>query len=133
MAACDCLDLIVRQLFSPLPVCSDDGDTITGAICNGEVTYTNLAVNSGRATYQCDEGYRISDDNPRECQGDGRWSGTLPTCQQQDTGIHQINAWPLCSCNCVACHFQQSGIYILDMSKAIILPLHGVLLYCCIH
>ena len=97
MAACDCLDLIVRQLFSPLPVCFDDGDTITGAICNGEVTYTNLTVNSGRATYQCDEGYSISDDNSRECGGDGRWSGTLPTCLRLPEegilhGIHQISS-----------------------------------------
>ena len=97
MAACDCLDLIVRQLFSPLPACSDDDDTITGAICNGEVTYTNLAVNSGRATYQCDDGYRISGDNSRECGGDGRWSGTLPTCLRLPEegilyGIHQISS-----------------------------------------
>ena len=84
MAACDCLDLIDRQLFNPLPVCSGGGGTIPGAISNGGVTYTSLAINSGRAIYQCDERFSISDENPRECQGDGRWSGTPPTCQLQE-------------------------------------------------
>ena len=84
MAACDCLDLIDRQLFNPLPVCSGGGGTIPGAISNGGVTYTSLAVNSGRATYQCDERFFISGDNLRECQGDGSWSGSLPTCQLQE-------------------------------------------------
>ena len=68
MAACDCLDLIDRQLFNPLPVCSGGGGTITGAISNGGATYTSLAVNSGRATYLCDEGYSISGDNTRGCR-----------------------------------------------------------------
>ena len=86
-AACDCLDLIDRQLFNPLPGCLNGGDTITGAISNGGVTYTNLAVNSGRATYQCDEGYSISSEDTRECEGDGRWSGTLPTCERKGTKI----------------------------------------------
>ena len=95
MAACVCSDLIDEQL-DPLPVCSGVNDeTITGAINNGEVTYTNLAVNSGRATYQCDEGFSTSDDTTRECGGDGRWSGTLPTCQK-GTGIHEINMWKEC-------------------------------------
>ena len=83
MVACDCLDLIDRQLFNPLPVCSGGGGTITGAISNGGATYTSLAINFGRATYQCDEGYSISGDNARECQGDGSWSGSPPTCQLQ--------------------------------------------------
>ena len=83
MAGCDCLDLIDRQLFSPLPVCSGGGGTIPGTISNGGVTYTSLAVNSGRATYQCDSGFSVSGSNPRVCQGDSKWSGTVPTCQQQ--------------------------------------------------
>ena len=83
MAACDCLDLIDRQLFSTLPVCSGDG-AITGAISNGGATYTSLVVNSGRATYQCDSGFFIVGSNSRECQGDGRWSGTPPTCQEEE-------------------------------------------------
>ena len=84
MAACLCSDLIDKQL-DPLPTCSDDinGGTIPGAISNGGVTYTSLALNSGRATYQCDEGFSVSDDNTRECQGDGRWSGTVPTCLEE--------------------------------------------------
>ena len=79
MAACLCSDLIDEQL-DPLPTCSDNinGGTITDAISNGGATYTSLAINSGRATYQCDEGYSISGDNARECQGDGSWSGTVP-------------------------------------------------------
>ena len=90
MAVCDCLDLIDRQLFNSLPGCLNGGGTIPDAINNGEVTYTNLAVNSGRATYQCDEGYSISGEDTRECEGDGRWSGTLPTCQEEGT---KINMW----------------------------------------
>ena len=92
-AECDCLNLIF-MLLSPPTVCSSGGGTIMGAILNGEVTYTNLTVNSGRATYQCDDGYSISADITRECMGDGRWSGTLPTCRE-GTGIH-INMWKKC-------------------------------------
>ena len=80
---CDCLELTSRQLV-PLPMCSGGGGTLPGAISNGNATYTSLAVNSGRATYQCDEGYSISGDNTRECQGDGSWSGSPPTCQEEE-------------------------------------------------
>ena len=83
---CDCLDLTSRQLV-PLPMCSGSGGTIPDAISNGNVTYTSLAVNSGRATYQCDEGFSISGDSTRECQGNGSWSGSPPTCQEEEEGI----------------------------------------------
>ena len=31
-------------------------------------------------TYQCDDGYELSGDMMRECQGDGTWTGSDPTC-----------------------------------------------------
>ena len=30
--------------------------------------------------YQCDDGYVLSHDPIRECQGDGTWTDTKPTC-----------------------------------------------------
>ena len=107
MAACDCLDLIVRQLFNPLPMCLDGGDAITGAISNGGVTYTNLAVNSGTATYQCDDGFSILDDNSRECQGNGSWSGTLPTCQKD--GMRLTYGILVVLYTCIHVHFQRGN------------------------
>ena len=31
-------------------------------------------------TYQCDDGYELSGDMSRECQSDGTWTGSEPTC-----------------------------------------------------
>ena len=33
-----------------------------------------------RATYSCISGYRLSDDQPRQCQDNGKWSGVEPSC-----------------------------------------------------
>ena len=86
-----CVYVCVKEsVFNPLSGCSVGGGTIPGVISNGAVTYTNLAINSGRATYQCDEGHSISDGTTRECQGDGSWSGTLPTCQEEGTDKMEV-------------------------------------------
>ena len=32
--------------------------------------------------YQCDDGYIVTGGNSRECQGDGTWTGSEPTCER---------------------------------------------------
>lgn len=46
---------------------------------NGDVDASITTVGSV-ATYSCNPGYLISDDSQRNCQMDGFWSGSAPTC-----------------------------------------------------
>ena len=34
-----------------------------------------------RALYTCDEGFTMKGERKRECEADGMWSGTEPTCE----------------------------------------------------
>ena len=52
---------------------------VLGNIANGAVTVTSRTVGS-RATYTCNDGYRLQGDRQRECQRNGRWSGQEPVC-----------------------------------------------------
>ncbi len=65
--------------------------TISGAcfdlppLINGGITYTDGPADSRLvntvATYTCDNGYTLTGGSFRQCQNDGTWSGTTPTCQ----------------------------------------------------
>ena len=46
---------------------------------NGAVDASITTVGSV-ATYSCDNGFLISGDSQRNCQMDGFWSGSAPTC-----------------------------------------------------
>ena len=46
---------------------------------NGNVDASITTVGSV-ATYSCDNGFLISGDPQRNCQMDGLWSGSAPTC-----------------------------------------------------
>ena len=35
------------------------------------------------ARYSCDTGYTVSGPAERTCQADGRWNGSVPTCERE--------------------------------------------------
>ena len=53
--------------------------TALGTLENGNVTFTATIFDSV-ATYSCNSGYTLTGDASRRCQGDGTWSGSIPTC-----------------------------------------------------
>ena len=52
---------------------------------NGGITYNGGIADSRSiytaATFTCDNGYTLTGGSFRQCQNDGTWSGTAPTCQ----------------------------------------------------
>ena len=62
--------------------------------CNSVVTYT------------CNQGYRISGISTQTCVSPGRWSGALPSCQQE------VGMWLAFLCLCVV------GKWILKVTKS---------------
>lgn len=41
----------------------------------------DVLVPGSKATYSCDDNHQLSGLSVRECQDDGTWSETEPTCQ----------------------------------------------------
>lgn len=48
---------------------------------NGSVTPTPNTTFGSSANYNCKKGYAPFGGSPRDCQADGKWSGTAPTCE----------------------------------------------------
>ena len=61
-------------VLSVAVTCGDPGTPSNGARIGDVFTF------GSSVSYQCNEGYRISDDASRTCLSDGTWSGTTPTC-----------------------------------------------------
>ena len=66
---------------------------VLGDIANGAVTLTSRTVGS-RATYTCNDGYRLQGDRQRECQRNGRWFGQEPVC----VGMYERKSSQLSGC-----------------------------------
>ncbi len=60
-------------------------------LMNGVIAYTDGLADSRPintiATYTCDNGYTLTGGSFRQCQNDGTWSGSAPTCQGE---LHYI-------------------------------------------
>ena len=52
---------------------------------NGKVELRGNTVNS-IAVYTCSEGYTLNGYQQRECNKDGEWAGSPPTCQLTSKG-----------------------------------------------
>ena len=48
---------------------------------NGQVTHTSGTTFGQTATYSCNTGYNLVENNTRTCQTTGVWSGSAATCQ----------------------------------------------------
>ena len=48
---------------------------------DGQVNHTAGTTFRQTATYSCNTGYSLVEDNTRTCQATGTWSGSAPTCQ----------------------------------------------------
>ena len=48
---------------------------------NGVVDTSNGTTFGEVATFFCDTGYSLIGDDQRDCQSDGLWGGTSPTCE----------------------------------------------------
>ena len=46
----------------------------------GWITYSNNQSLNSVATYQCNEGLKLSNSSQRTCMIDGQWSGTESSC-----------------------------------------------------
>lgn len=49
---------------------------------NGGVKVDGTTIGAG-AVYHCDEGFALSDNAHRTCQPNGRWSGSVPSCNSK--------------------------------------------------
>ena len=61
-----------------------------GVSCGLPVIPTNGRVDTSAGTsfgdvarYSCDEGYTLIGQNETTCQADGRWNGSVPTCERE--------------------------------------------------
>ena len=50
--------------------------------CGGSVNAPNTTVRSV-ATYSCDPGLSLTGNETRTCQSNGRWSGSVPCCEDR--------------------------------------------------
>ncbi|XP_056413930.1 CUB and sushi domain-containing protein 3-like [Hyla sarda] len=75
-----CLDSYTWSV--PSEFCTRRSCVNPGEIANGEFEATNNFLFGSRLTYTCNPGYRIlSRRNYRDCQADGTWTNTVPTCE----------------------------------------------------
>ncbi len=56
---------------------------------NGDIAITTTTVDSS-VSYTCRRGYRLDGPTTRECQIDGRWTGSDPVCSCELFGVYFI-------------------------------------------
>lgn len=61
----------------PAPLCGSPGEVTNGGR-KGQI-FRHPAV----VTYYCHEGYQLIGNPRRQCQADGKWSGSLPLCRRK--------------------------------------------------
>ncbi|XP_072565430.1 CUB and sushi domain-containing protein 1a isoform X1 [Paramormyrops kingsleyae] len=80
--SCQATGLWDRSLPKCLPISCGDPGTPPNAIISGK-SFTNGAV----VYYSCGQGRALIGNGTRQCQEDGRWSGSLPYCSGTSPGI----------------------------------------------
>ncbi|XP_038676953.1 sushi, von Willebrand factor type A, EGF and pentraxin domain-containing protein 1-like [Scyliorhinus canicula] len=70
-----------NTFMPPLPSCQIVTCDAPQDILNGEVmSQQHVYLHRERATFRCNEGYKIQGGNKRECRSDGKFQSPLPTC-----------------------------------------------------
>ena len=59
---------------------------------NGRVDLSGTFVGAV-ANYSCDAGYILDGGRIRECQRNGEWSGSEPTCESESLAIVMLIIW----------------------------------------
>ena len=62
----------------------DCGDP--GTPSNGQKTVASGTTFKKIARFSCDDGFALQGVQQRECQANGQWSGSLPSCIRNDCG-----------------------------------------------
>ena len=116
------LMLLIVHFFPALPeellvVCPQLSDPI-----GGSVTISADVVPGSRAMYSCDDKHQLSGPSVRECQEDGTWSESEPTCEGiwDDRNSQSCVKFPIT-------HSQQSSALLyhpLIMEMSISLEIH---------
>ena len=88
---------LLRMSFSVGVVCGQPDAPSNGAVDTSDGTSFGDV-----AKYSCGVGYTLNGPTERRCQADGKWSGSVPTCESE---LLKCNV-QLCSCGCDCLHVQ---------------------------
>lgn len=59
------------------------------SLTNGDIKYSGMTFGE-IATFVCDDGYRLIGDESAECQDNGQWSNSLPTCASNSEKFYDL-------------------------------------------
>ena len=84
--------LMHPQVHLPLAVYACNMPLSVGVSCDELDSPSNGLLNTSAGTffgdvarYSCDRGYTLNGPAERTCQADGRWNGSVPTCDSEYT------------------------------------------------
>ena len=84
---------------------TDDNGTVNTGRCAGRGFVNSLTISDGvvcyngttagsMAIYICNDGFALVGGEPRVCQSDGMWNGSIPQCIPEDSGTYCSHLYP---------------------------------------